>query len=218
MYLSPVIYPADAAAAARTSSLLALNPMSGSSTRFRSAILGTPWHLAVAGDLRRPRRWPCSSSASSTSAGPSAASPTSSDPDARPATPPRRSERRPTDHEPTRDHRRRPRASRYRLGAQSTADGLVPRGAGRRADVAAPAAPRAGRGRADEAEDVLGAEGRLVRGPARRGGRDHRPQRRRQAHAAEDPQPDHRADRRARPAPRPGRRRCWRSAPASTPS
>ena len=34
---------------------------------------------------------------------------------------------------------------------------------------------------------VLGAQGRLVRGPAGRGGRHHRPQRRRQEHAAEDP-------------------------------
>ena len=40
---------------------------------------------------------------------------------------------------------------------------------------------------------------------AGRGGRHHRPQRRRQVDAAEDPQPDHRADRRPRPAPRPDR-------------
>ena len=65
---------------------------------------------------------------------------------------------------------------------------------------------------------VLGAEGRLLRGPAGRGRRHHRPQRRRQEHAAEDPQPDHRADRRVGPRSGAGSPRCWRSAPASTPS
>ena len=40
----------------------------------------------------------------------------------------------------------------------------------------------------------LGLEGRLLRGQARRGGRAHRSQRRRQEHPAQDPVPDHRAD------------------------
>ena len=44
----------------------------------------------------------------------------------------------------------------------------------------------------------------------------HRPQRRRQEHAAEDPAPDHRADRRARSTSAAGSAACSRSAPAST--
>ena len=47
-------------------------------------------------------------------------------------------------------------------------------------------------------ERVLGAARRRLRGRARRDVRDHRPQRRRQEHAAEDPLARHAADRRAR--------------------
>ena len=43
---------------------------------------------------------------------------------------------------------------------------------------------------------VLGASRRVLRGPAGRSRRHHRPQRRRQVHAPQDPQPHHRADHR----------------------
>ena len=66
--------------------------------------------------------------------------------------------------------------------------------------------------------DVLGAQGRLLRHPAGRGRRRHRPQRRGQEHAPEGPQPDHRADRRARSSCGAGSAACSRSGPGSTPS
>ena len=55
-----------------------------------------------------------------------------------------------------------------------------------------------------ETRDVLGTQGRGFRHPAGRVRRHHRPQRRRQEHAAEDPLADHRADQRAcrHPGPR----------------
>ena len=49
----------------------------------------------------------------------------------------------------------------------------------------------------DSDRGVLGAQGRQLRGQARRGARHHRPQRRRQVDAAEDPLAHHRADARA---------------------
>ena len=55
------------------------------------------------------------------------------------------------------------------------------------------------RGRADgrgrQIEEFWALQGRELRGQARRGARHHRPQRRRQDHAAEDPLAHHRADR-----------------------
>ena len=58
---------------------------------------------------------------------------------------------------------------------------------------------REAQGRAHADRGVLGAPRRLLRDRAGRGGRDHRPQRRRQVDAAEDPLADHRADGRAAP-------------------
>ena len=67
-------------------------------------------------------------------------------------------------------------------------------------------------------EEFLGAEGCVVRGPAGRGRRHHREERRRQEHAPQDPVAHHGADDRPRPRFAAAWRRCWRSAPASTPS
>ena len=50
----------------------------------------------------------------------------------------------------------------------------------------------------DAVEEFWALEGRVLRGEARRGGRHHRPQRRRQVHAAQDPLAHHRAERRPR--------------------
>ena len=50
MYVTPVIYPAKLVGP-RWQLLLSLNPMFGIVTAYRSAILGTPWNFAFAGDL-----------------------------------------------------------------------------------------------------------------------------------------------------------------------
>ena len=85
--------------------------------------------------------------------------------------------------------------------------------------VSAPARLLRRRRRSDEGDDVLWAL-RDVSFDVQpgRGRRHHRPQRRRQEHAAEDPLAHHRADARHGRDPRPRRLACWRSAPASTPS
>ena len=64
---------------------------------------------------------------------------------------------------------------------------------------------------------ISGAQGRVVRGQAGRGGRHHRPQRRGQKHAAEDSQPHHRADRRAGAICTAASAACWRWAPGFHP-
>ena len=85
-------------------------------------------------------------------------------------------------------------AKRYRLGARERRTG---RCATACRDLLRAPFRRAPDGRATPASH-LGARRRLVRGRRGRGRRHHRPQRRRQEHAAEDPVADHRADRRAR--------------------
>ena len=77
------------------------------------------------------------------------------------------------------------------------------------------AALRGGRSRRGADEPDLGAAGRDLRRPPRRGRRPHRAQRRGQEHAAEDPLADHRADARAWPRSTAASARCSRSAPGS---
>ena len=61
-------------------------------------------------------------------------------------------------------------------------------------EVLTEARPRAVRGSPEAPRNALGAEGRRLRDRRAPGGRSHRPQRRRQEHAAQDPVAHHRAD------------------------
>ena len=112
-------------------------------------------------------------------------------------------------------------SKRYRVGARKAARYRTLRESLTTAAASpweAPGAPLRGVPAPDRSgeEDFWALRRRLVRGPAGRGRRDHRPQRGGQDHAAEDPAPDHRADRRAGARSAAGSAACWRSAPGST--
>ena len=227
LFATPVAYPASKVHG-KLHTIYGINPMAGVVEGFRWAVLGkghVGWMLAVSGATsvllvvtgalyfsRTERAFadviPPRYSGAGAREGPPPPAPRRLPPDAaRREPPPPGGPPAPQRAPPRLTPRRRARARQDppRLPASP------PPRPKRRLGLSSPPPRTAG-------PPVLGAEGRRLRGRARRGGRHHRPQRRGQEHAAEDPLAHHRAHRRARCGSAAGSARCSRSAPASTPS
>ena len=208
MFATPVAYPSSLRAASRGGTLFGLNPMAGVVEGFRWALARRHGARDRSSPCRRRGRWPLLVGGAL-------------------VLPAHGTDLRGRDLEvqpmsDAGDPRRGPRQALPRSAARGRATRTAPRQHLRRRRLRAVAALRVRRSRGRRGAD------RQRSGPCRtssfevqprRGGRHHRPQRRRQEHAAEDPL----AASPSRPTggvdiSRPRRSACWRSAPASTPS